>query len=291
MRSILACFCAGGLMLAGLPGAAAEEVCARDTLGVSRVAEVDTTGGPWFGEPHGDRSFLADREVVLTFDDGPHPKYTRPILAALAAQCTKATFFLVGEMVADYPDIVKEIAEQGHTLGTHTWTHPNLKRLSDEKAQAQIESTFVAAEKAAGRPIAPFFRYPFLSDKPSIVAYLQSRNIGQFAIDVDSFDWRTHSPQSVIRNVMNGLERRGKGIVLFHDIHASTMHALPELLAQLKAKGFKIVHLHARTAVQTLTAFQPPVKEPSRVTHRASRAKVVRHRPRYRRRYARFRPS
>ena len=289
MRIILAWLCAGGVVLAGLCAASAEETCARDTLGVSRVAEVDTTGGPWFGEPHGDRAFLGDREVVLTFDDGPHPKYTRPILAALAAQCTKATFFLVGEMVADYPDIVKEIAEQGHTLGTHTWTHPNLKRLSDEKAQAQIESTFLAAEKAAGRPIAPFFRYPFLSDKPSIVAYLQSRNIGQFAIDVDSFDWRTGSPQRVISNVMSGLERRGRGIVLFHDIHASTMHALPELLKQLKAKGFKIVHLRPRAAMQTLATFQPPAKEPAHITHRASKARVVRHRPRHR--YARYRPS
>jgi peptidoglycan/xylan/chitin deacetylase (PgdA/CDA1 family) len=208
--------------------------------------------------PHGNPDFLAAGEVVLTFDDGPHPRYTRPILAALAAQCTKATFFLVGEMVAEHPDIVKEIAGQGHTLGTHTWTHPNLRRLSDEKAQAQIESTFTAAEKAAGQPIAPFFRYPFLSDKESIVAYLKSRNIGQFAIDIDSFDWRTRDPRSIIHRVMAGLERRGRGIVLFHDIHGSTMRALPELLAQLKAKGFKIVHMRSRATVQTLAEFQPP---------------------------------
>ncbi len=282
MRITLAGLCAACALLAGMPRPSAEQVCAGDTLGVSRVAEIDTTGGPWFGTPQGDPSFLATGEVVLTFDDGPVPKYTRPILAALAAQCVKATFFVVGEMVAEYPDVVKEIAEQGHTIGTHTWTHANLKRLSDEKAQAQIEATFTAAEKAAGQPIAPFFRYPFLSDSESVVAYLKSRNVAQFAIDIDSFDWRTGDPKSVIRRVMAGLERRGRGIVLFHDIHASTMRALPELLSLLKAKGFKIVHMRARTAIQTLAGAQPPVKETKHLTSRTPRRISVRHRGRHR---------
>ena len=258
MRISLAWLCAACALLAAMPRPSAQETCAPNTLGVSRVAEVDTTGGPWFGEPHGDRDFLGPGEVVLTFDDGPHPKYTRPILAALAAQCTKATFFVVGEMVAEQPGIVKEMAEQGHTIGTHTWTHPNLRRLSDEKAQAQIESTFTAAEKAAGRPIAPFFRYPYLSSNDSLVAYLKSRNIGQFAIDIDTFDWRTRDARSIIHRVMAGLERRGRGIVLMHDVHASTMHAVPELLSQLKAKGYKIVHLRPRATLQTWPSSSRP---------------------------------
>ena len=278
MRITLAGLCAACALLAGMPQPSAQEACAADRLGVARVAEIDTTGGPWFGTPQGDPGFLAAGEVVLTFDDGPVPKYTRPILAALAAQCVKATFFVVGEMVAEYPDVVKEIADQGHTIGAHTWTHANLKRLSDEKAQAQIEATFTAAEKAAGRPIAPFFRYPFLSDSTSVVAYLKSRNVAQFAIDIDSFDWRTRDPKSVIRRVMAGLERRGRGIVLFHDIHASTMRALPELLSLLKGKGYKIVHLRARAAMKTLADAQPPVKETRHATSRTSRRISVRHR-------------
>ena len=99
----------------------AETACPPGALGVSRIIEIDTTGGPWFGTPRGDPTFLAPGEVVLTFDDGPTPKYTRPILSALAAHCTKATFFMLGEMAAEYPDLVKEVAAQGHTIGGHTW--------------------------------------------------------------------------------------------------------------------------------------------------------------------------
>jgi peptidoglycan/xylan/chitin deacetylase (PgdA/CDA1 family) len=282
MRIILAGFCAAYVLAASVRPASAEEACARDALGVARVAEIDTTGGPWFGTPQGNPDFLSAGEVVLTFDDGPVPKYTRPILAALAAQCVKATFFLVGEMVAEYPDAVKEIADQGHTIGTHTWTHANLKRLSEEKAQAQIESTFTATEKAAGQPIAPFFRYPFLNSSPSVVAYLQSRNVAQFAIDIDSFDWRTRDPQSVTNRVMAGLERRGKGIVLFHDIHAATMRALPGLLSALKAKGYRIVHLRAQTPIKTVADAQPPVKETKHATARVPRRTAVRYRARHR---------
>src|SRR6185295_7180082 len=94
----------------------AEETCkSPDALGVSRTIEVDTTKGPWFGEPLGNPDFLQHGEVVLTFDDGPAPS-TVPILAALAAQCTKATFFMVGEMATEYPHLVREVIAQGHTV-------------------------------------------------------------------------------------------------------------------------------------------------------------------------------
>ena len=240
----------------------AQQTCeSPDALGVSRTIEIDTTGGPWFGAPHGDESLLAPGEVVLTFDDGPSSRSTRAILAALAAQCTKATFFMVGEMAAAYPDVVREVAEQGHTLGTHTWSHRNLKWLPDDKMKAQIETAFATVEKAAGEPIAPFFRYPYLSDSRATVSYLQSRNIGQFAIDVDSFDWRTRNAANVVRRVMTTLKERGRGIILLHDIHASTAAAVPELLAQLKAKGYKIVHLRPKAPVQTLSSYETPGKE------------------------------
>jgi peptidoglycan/xylan/chitin deacetylase (PgdA/CDA1 family) len=261
MRILAICLCALGTLLARPSAAQAEQACPAGALGISRVAEVDTTGGPWFGEPHGNRDFLAPGEVVLTFDDGPAPRSTRAILAALAAQCTRATFFVVGERVVEFPDVVGEIAAQGHTIGTHTWSHKNLKRLSEEQSKAQIEATFAAAEKAARQPIAPFFRYPYLSDSTSTVAYLQSRNIGQFAIDIDSFDWRTRNAKAVIHRVMAALERRGRGIILFHDIHTSTAQAVPELLVLLKAKGFKVVHMRAKSAAETLAGYQPPVME------------------------------
>lgn len=274
----VAIVCCAAMMVAGLAPAAAEETCPAGALGVSRTVEVDTTGGPWFGEPHGNRDFLAQGEVVLTFDDGPSARDTRTILAALAAECTKATFFVVGEMVAVHPEIVAETVAQGHTIGTHTWTHPNLAHLSKERAIQQIEATFNAAQNASPEPIAPFFRYPYLSSSKAMVEYLQSRNIGQFAIDIDSNDWRTRNPKAVINRVMAGLQRRGRGIILMHDIHKSTATALPGLLAQLKAKGYKVVALKAKSNLDLVADVTPPTKKVRTATGSKSSRKSRRQR-------------
>lgn len=237
-----------------------DQTCPAGALGVSRTIEVDTTGGPWFGSPHGDPNFLQPKEVVLTFDDGPSPKDTREILAALAKECTKATFFVVGEMVAEHPEVVKEVAEQGHTIGVHTWSHPNLARLALDDVKREVEATFDAAQKASPAPVAPFFRYPYLSSSQATVDYMKSRNIGQFAVDIDSQDWRARSTKPVIARVMAGLEARGRGIILMHDIHKWTADAVPQILAQLKAGGYKVVQLKAKTPVELIADVSPPVK-------------------------------
>ena len=128
-----------------------QNACANaDALGISRVAEIDTTGGPRFGEQYpGDQLLQAD-EVVLTFDDGPFPNDTKAILDALAAQCTKATFFNVGSMAAANPDLAKEVANQGHTVGTHTWSHANLAWLSQGRGIGQIETAFTVEQRLLG---------------------------------------------------------------------------------------------------------------------------------------------
>jgi peptidoglycan/xylan/chitin deacetylase (PgdA/CDA1 family) len=240
--------------------AQAGQTCpAPNTLGVERTINIDTTGGPRFGSQHGDPGFLAPGEIVLTFDDGPSPASTRPILAALAVECTKATFFVVGEMAAAHPEVVREIALQGHTIGTHTWSHANLRRLPEGTMKAQIEAGFTGVQKAAGEPIAPFFRYPYLSSTLGTDAYLRSRDIGQFSIDIDSLDWRTRNAQSVVRRVMTELGTRGgRGIILMHDIQASTALAVPTLLAHVREKGFKVVHLRPTGSVQTLVVSRRP---------------------------------
>ena len=185
------------------------------------------------------------------------------VLAALAKQCTKATFFVVGEMVALYPEIVKELAEQGHTIGTHTWSHPNLAKLSLPDVTREIEATFDAAQKASPEPVAPFFRYPYLSSSKVTVDYLKSRNIGQFAIDIDSSDWRVRSSKGVIARVMAGLKKRGRGIILMHDIHKWTADALPELLADIRAGGYKVVQLKPKVAVRLIADVSPPATRPN----------------------------
>jgi len=241
-------------------------------LGVSRIIDIDTTGGPWFGGSYGNRNLLAPGEVVLTFDDGPKPRSMRAILAALAAQCTSATFFMVGDMAARHSDVVREVAEQGHTI----WSHLNLRWLPEDKMKQQIEAALTGVDKAAGVPVAPFFRYPYLSSSKATIAYLQRRNIAQFAIDIDSLDWRSRNPSSIIRRVIFQLEKRGRRIVLLHDTYPSTAAAVPQLLKELKAKGYNVVHLRPAAAVQTLAGFDPPVtdmKHPHNHRHAQSHAR------------------
>jgi len=259
----------------GSSSAGAEETCAAGTLGVSRSIEIDTTGGPWFGAPYGDPNLLAPKEVVLTFDDGPTPKDTREILAALAKECTKATFFMVGEMVALHPELVKEVADQGHTIGTHSWSHPNLAIRSLDNVKQEIEATFNVVQKASPVPVAPFFRYPYLSSSKATVDYLKSRNIGQFAIDIDSNDWRVRSSKAVITRIMAGLKARGRGIILMHDIHKWTADSVPELLKELREGGYKVVQLKAKAPVQLIADVAPPAVPQHPFTKFASRK--VRH--------------
>lgn len=253
---------------------AGEQACAAGTLGISRTIEVDTTGGPWFGTPKGDPKFLQPKEVVLTFDDGPSPANTRKILAALAKECTTATFFVVGEMVAVHPEVIKEIADQGHTIGTHTWSHPNLARRDIDDVKHEVEATFNAAQKASPAPIAPFFRYPYLSSSDVTEDYMKSRNIGQFAVDIDSQDWRVRSAKPVVARVMAGLKARGRGIILMHDIHRSTADAVPQLLAQLKAGGYQVVQLKPKEKVDLIADVTPPEK-PAHTQRARKRSKAA----------------
>lgn len=242
-----------GAALAVTPTAQGQEGCARpDALGVARTIDIDATGGPWLGAPYGDPELLRPGEVVLTFDDGPVPRTTRPILAALAAECTKATFFMVGRMAAAYPDVVREVAAQGHTVGTHTWSHANLGGASPDRMRAQIESAIATVEKAVGEPVAPFFRYPYLSSSRASVAYLKDRGIAQIAVDIDSSDYLARKPRSVVQRVMARTVAKGRGIILLHDIHLWTARAVPDLLAHLKEEGFKVVHLRPKAPVEAL---------------------------------------
>jgi peptidoglycan/xylan/chitin deacetylase (PgdA/CDA1 family) len=233
----------------------------EDALGVSRVAEVDTKGGALFGDQYPPTTLLQKGEVVLTFDDGPHPTYTKQILAALAAQCTKATFFNVGEMVKQFPDIAKQVQAEGHTVGTHTWSHRNLGSLSLDGAKSEIESTITAENAVLPNGVAPFFRFPYLSDPKGVREYLATRNIAVFSTDVDSFDWRTKAPDKIVDNVRKGLIKTDRGIILFHDIHEQTVKALPTVLKELKSHGFKVVHLVPKSQVEVVALAEPPKAE------------------------------
>jgi peptidoglycan/xylan/chitin deacetylase (PgdA/CDA1 family) len=257
MRTIKALGLAIGFMAGAVAPGAAQEPCkpGPDALGVSRTIEIDTSTAPRYGFQYSEQNLLADGEVVLTFDDGPLRAYTRPVLEALAAHCTKATFFLVGRMAVTDPEMVQEYARRGHTVGAHTWSHANLQGLSPLRMRAEIELGFSAVHQALGKPPAPFFRFPYLRDTQSATTYLQGRQAGIFSIDIDSKDYRTTDASSVYRKVMSDLARMRKGIVLFHDIQPSTARALPGLLADLKAKGYRIVHLQAKAPLVTIPEY------------------------------------
>src|SRR5215470_9571 len=222
------------------PTAAPAHTCAGnpDALGVSRVVEVDTTGGPGFGWEHFKmHDFLRDHEIVLTFDDGPWQGNTPAVLKALADHCTKAIFFPIGKHAMWHPEILKEVAAAGHTVGGHTWSHANLGKLKGEKSVEEIEKGFSAVKLALGNNPSPFFRFPFLQASEEELAYLGTRNIAIFSHDLDSFDFKMRKPDDVIKSVMTKLEKKGKGIILMHDFQQATAAAIPTLLDQLKAKG------------------------------------------------------
>jgi peptidoglycan/xylan/chitin deacetylase (PgdA/CDA1 family) len=253
-----------------------QSACANpDALGVSRVVEIDTTGGPGFGfEQFKQFDFLTDHEVVLTFDDGPWPGNTPAVLKALDDECTKAVFFPIGKHATYHPEILKQVLAAGHTVGAHTWSHANLngKKMTDQLAKDELEKGFSAIKMALGTAPSPFFRFPELQQRPSAVEYLGTRNVAMFSCDLDSFDFRRDStPDKIITTVMTKLDKRGKGIILMHDFQKHTAEALPTLLRRLKAGGYKVVQMKAKAPLQTLPEYDEALMKELKVPTVGSR--------------------
>jgi peptidoglycan/xylan/chitin deacetylase (PgdA/CDA1 family) len=239
-----------------------------NALGIARTVEIDTTGGPGFGFEHfKTHDFLRDGEVVLTFDDGPWPRNTPMVLAALAAHCTKAIFFPIGLHATYEPGILKQVAAAGHVIGSHTWCHQNLSKTKgtcrvngkvekvDYDPKDEIEKGISAVRWALGAPAAPYFRFPALRQPPELIAYLGTRNIAMFSADFDSFDFKMRKPEQVRKSVMEKLKKHGKGIVLMHDFQHATAEAAMDLLNDLKAGGYKVVFMKPKAPVQTIASY------------------------------------
>jgi peptidoglycan/xylan/chitin deacetylase (PgdA/CDA1 family) len=237
--------------------------CANpDAIPMSRTVEIDTTGGPGFGFEHfKNHDFLKNGEVVLTFDDGPWVT-TPSVLKTLADNCIKATFFIIGKHATYYPNILKDEVAAGHTIGFHTWSHMNLDKKPFDVAKEEIEKGLSAIQWALdGQQTAPFFRFPALKHPPEVVKYLGERNVAIFSADFDSFDFKMHKPEQVIKSVMAKLEKHGKGIILMHDFQKHTTEALPELLKQMKEKGYKIVHMRPKYTIKSLPEYDELLKK------------------------------
>jgi peptidoglycan/xylan/chitin deacetylase (PgdA/CDA1 family) len=243
-----------------------------NALGIARVVEIDTRGGPGFGFEHfKSHDFLREGEVVLTFDDGPWSKNTPAVLAALAAHCTKAIFFPIGLHATYEPGILKQVAAAGHAVGSHTWCHQDLSKTKGRcnvngKVQTveydpkdEIEMGISAVHWAVGGPTAPYFRFPALRQPPELIEYLAKRNIARFSTDRDSFDFKMRKPEQVRQSVMDKLKKHGKGIVLMHDFQHATAEAAMDLLNDLKAGGYKVVFMQPKFAVPTIAAYDEKI--------------------------------
>src|SRR6266568_1595357 len=252
----------------------AKSTCANpDALGVSRTVVIDTTGGPGFGFlQYKQFDFLTDKEVVLTFDDGPWPT-TPTVLKTLADECTKAVFFPIGLHTTYHPEILRQVAAAGHTIGAHTWSHAHLdsKKLTEAQAKEEIEKGFSAVKMALGAAPAPFFRFPALAHTQMTKDYLGARNIAMFSCDIDSNDFKSSSPDQVIQNVMTKLDKQGKGVILMHDLQKHTAIALPTLLRRLKAGGYKVVQMKAKEQLETLPEYDAMLVKDQKVPAVASR--------------------
>jgi len=250
----LACMAARNASAADCPGH-------PDAIGTSRTLVVDPRAYPIIGTmQYGKTLPLADHEVVLTFDDGPLPKYSNQILDILAAHCAKATFFLVGRQANANPEGVLKVRDAGHTVATHSQNHPGgMQRLPLDRARQEIEQGIasVTAALADGTAPAPFFRIPGLSRNDGIEEFAASRGLQVWSADFPADDWRNVSATRVYELAIQRLEAKGKGVLLLHDIQPRTVAALPRILHELKARGYRIVHVVPATSERPATPTEP----------------------------------
>lgn len=229
-----------------------------DALGTSRTLVVDPHEHPRIGTMQYRETLpLKDHEVVLTFDDGPLPKYSNQVLKILADECIKATFFIIGEQAKANPEGVRKLVAAGHTVGTHSMTHPlTFDKMPIEKIEAEVNGGIAWTSAAMTDPssqLAPFFRIPGLMRAEGVENYLISRGIQVWSADFPADDWRHVSPDRVYQLAIQRLEAKGKGILLLHDIQARTVAALPKIIRDLKARGYRIVHVVPATVDQPAT--------------------------------------
>ena len=258
MRGLLPVVLAMTLFAAGL-AAAAECPGNPGALGTSRTVVVDPVEHPRLGVMQYHESLpLQDHEVVLTFDDGPLPPRTNHILDILASECVKATFFMVGRMALTYPDVARRVEAAGHTVGTHSQNHPlRLDKMSLINAEREINEGIASVTAALGEPPAPFLRIPGLARTNAIDRYLASQNLLTWSADFPADDWTRISPAQVYTRALQRIEANGKGILLLHDIQAKTVEALPDLLHELKRRGYHIVHVLPATPERPKTTTEP----------------------------------
>jgi peptidoglycan/xylan/chitin deacetylase (PgdA/CDA1 family) len=206
-----------------------------------------------------DGSLPADA-IALTFDDGPHPTRTARVLQILADAGIKATFFEIGRNAAAHPEVSRQVLAAGHTIGSHTFSHPNVARLPEAHAEAEIDSGDASVSLALGLKPGqlPFFRFPYGAKTTSAQTFVQRRGNTTFFWNMDSNDWKVRDPHKLFVNVLAELDRAKHGVILFHDIHEQTVIVLPHVLAELRARHLRTIVFVAAPARPGPAPVTPP---------------------------------
>ena len=206
-----------------------------------------------FNSVHTDGPYIA-----MSFDDGPSATLTPKLLDLLATRHIKATFFVIGENVMEHPEIVAQAAREGHEIGNHSWSHPNLAKMSQESVRSQLQRTDAAIKNATGeRPTLMRPPYGSITDREK---HWIHDEFGYRIIlwDVDPYDWKRPGPAVVRNRILK--ETRPGSIVLSHDIHPGTIEAMPSTLDALEAKGFKFVTVSELIGMATPETPRPSAK-------------------------------
>jgi len=254
--------CFAVLLTAALaPAAAGAAECKPDALGTARTLVVDPTEHGRIGTmQYGETLPLNDHEVVLTFDDGPLPPRTNKVLDILAAECVKATFFLVGKMASEFPSLVRRELADGHTIATHSQTHsPRIWKWPAAAQEADISEGIASVGKVLGDAgaVAPFFRFPGLGKSAEVESFLAERGVMVWSADFPADDWLRIGAKQVAARAIARLEHKGRGVLLLHDIHPVTVAALPIIFAELKKRHYSVVHVVPASPEQPKTATDP----------------------------------
>ena len=247
--SHLVLFCSVGLVAAQLRAVPpiAERTPEKNNRNI--LAESPIT----FSSVHVDGPYIA-----MTFDDGPSATLTPKLLDILAAHRIKATFFVIGENVAEHPEIVARAAREGHEIGNHSWSHPNFGKMSDDGVRSQLQRTDDAIKSAIGsRPT--LLRPPYGSITAREKRWIHDQFGYEIILwDVDPYDWKRPGPPVVRNRILK--ETRPGSIVLSHDIHPGTIEAMPSTFDALEAKGFKFVTISELIRMAVPQSSQAPAE-------------------------------
>ena len=252
-------------------------------MGTSRGLKIDPREYPLIGTVQYQETLpLNDKEVVLTFDDGPMPPYTNRVLETLAHECVKANYFILGRMARGYPELLRRIHAEGHVIGTHSENHPlAFEKMPLGAVQAEIDQGFASTRSALRNSdaVAPFFRIPGLLRADTVEKYLRSRGMVTWSADVVADDWKHITASEVVSRSIARLDARGKGILLLHDIQPATALALPHLLRELKRRGYKIVQVAPASAPLVASAPRQPSTPAATVTTTVTTTVVPKQQP------------